>query len=302
MYDICIVGAGIAGLTAAIYARRAGLTAVLLEKNIYGGQMVESAEIGNYPGVPSTTGPELSAAAYEQASALGAEVVFDTVTALGSENGVWKLTGQSGEYEAKAVIIANGATHRRLGCKGEDQFAQRGVSYCATCDGSFYRGKRVAVVGGGNTALEDALFLSNLCERVYLVHRRDQFRGDKVLADAVRERENIELVLDSQVTEITGEQRVNGAQVVNKAGESRFIELSGVFVAVGVQPDTEIVRGLLRLDEGGYILADENGETGVDGLYAAGDCRSKRLRQIVTAAADGANAAFSAANYINQNK
>jgi len=302
MYDICIIGAGIAGLTAVIYARRAGLGAVLIEKNIFGGQMVESAEIGNYPGIPSTTGPELASAAYEQATALGAEVIFDTVTAIEKTDGIWTLTGQAARYEAKAVIVANGATHRKLGCEGEQKFAQRGVSYCATCDGSFYRGKRVAVVGGGNTALEDALFLANLCERVYLIHRRDQFRGDKVLSDAVQERENIELVLDSQVSRIIGEQRVSGAEVINKSGESRIIELSGVFVAVGVQPDTELVSSIVKLDEGGYIIADENGETGVEGLYAAGDCRSKRLRQIVTAAADGANAAFSASNYINQMK
>ena len=302
MYDICIIGAGIAGLTAAIYARRAGLTAVLIEKNIFGGQMVESAEIGNYPGVPSTTGPELSSAAYEQATALGAEVIFDTVTAICRDNEAWKLTGQAGGYEAKTVIIANGAAHRKLGCEGEQKFAQRGVSYCATCDGSFYRGKRVAVVGGGNTALEDALFLANLCERVYLIHRRDQFRGDKVLVDAVSERENVELVMESQVTRIMGSQRVEAIEITSTSGDVRTIELSGVFIAVGVQPDTEIFRHLVRVDDGGYIIADENGETGVDSLYVAGDCRSKRLRQIVTAAADGANAAFSAANYINQMK
>jgi len=300
MYDICIIGAGIAGLTAAIYARRAGLSAVLIEKNIYGGQMVESAEIGNYPGVPSTTGPELSMAAYEQASALGAEVIFDTVTALERTGELWTVSGAEGKYETKAVIIANGATHRKLGCEGEQKFAQRGVSYCATCDGSFYRGKNVAVVGGGNTALEDALFLANLCQRVYLIHRRDQFRGDRVLVESVRQRENIELVLDSQVDKIFGEQKVAGAEVVNKAGERRTIEVDGVFVAVGVQPDTEVFASLVSRDEAGYIIADENGETGVEGLYCAGDCRAKRLRQIVTAAADGANAAFSAANYINQ--
>ncbi len=299
MYDICIIGAGIAGLTAAIYARRAGLSVALVEKNIYGGQMVESAEIGNYPGIPSTTGPELAAAAYEQASALGAEIVFDTVTSLSKNDELWVLTGQSDSYKAKAVIIANGATHRKLGCDGEDKFAQRGVSYCATCDGSFFRGKVVAVVGGGNTALEDALFLSNQCDRVYLIHRRDRFRGDGVLVDAVRQRDNIELVLSSQVSEITGQQRVDGVNVIDATGAARRIELDGVFIAVGVQPDTALVKDIVNLDANGYIIADENGETGVEGLYAAGDCRAKRLRQIVTAAADGANAAFSAANYLN---
>jgi len=299
MYDIVIIGAGIAGMTAAIYARRAGLSALLIEKNIFGGQMVESSEIGNYPGIPNTTGPELSAAVYEQASALGAEFIFDTVTELYKKEDRWTITCASAEYIAKAVIFANGATHRKLGCEGEEEFAQKGVSYCATCDGSFFKGKTVAVVGGGNTALEDALFLSNMCAKVYLIHRRDQFRGDRVLADAVSERDNIELVLNSRVDKIVGEQRVSGTEVVDLSGERRIIEVSAVFVAVGVQPDTALVADLVKRDEFGYVIADENGETGVEGLYAAGDCRSKRLRQIVTAAADGANAAFNAANYIN---
>ena len=302
MYDIFIIGAGIAGLTAAIYGRRAGLSVALLEKNIFGGQMVESAEVENYPGVPVTTGPELAAAAYEQADKLGAEVIYDTCTALEREGGVWKITGAASGYLAKSVIIANGATHRRLGCEGEERFAGRGVSYCATCDGSFFRGKDVAVVGGGNTALEDALFLANMCSKVYIIHRRDQFRGDKVLVDAVRQRENIQLVLDSQVTRIFGENKVSGAEVTGKNGETKNIDLSAVFVAIGVQPDTEVFASLVSRDSIGYIIADENGETGIEGLYAAGDCRAKRLRQIVTAAADGANAAFSAANYINQLK
>ena len=302
MYDIMIIGAGIAGLTAAIYGRRAGLTVALLEKNIFGGQMVESAEVENYPGVPSTTGPELAAAAYEQAEKLGAEVIYDTCTALERDGSVWNITGASQNYQAKAVIIANGAVHRKLGCDGEERLAQRGVSYCATCDGAFFRGRDVAVVGGGNTALEDALFLANMCSKVYIIHRRDQFRGDKVLVDAVRQRENIQLVLDSQVTRIFGENKVSGAEVTGKNGETKNIDLSAVFVAIGVQPDTEVFASLVSRDSIGYIIADENGETGIEGLYAAGDCRAKRLRQIVTAAADGANAAFSAANYINQLK
>ncbi|MBE6759188.1 MAG: thioredoxin-disulfide reductase [Ruminococcaceae bacterium] len=300
MHDIIIIGAGIAGLTAAIYGRRAGLTAALLERNIFGGQMVESAEVENYPGVPVTTGPELAAAACEQADKLGAQIIYDTCTALEREADCWKIIGTSAEYRAKAVIIANGAVHRRLGCEGEERLAGRGVSYCATCDGAFFRGRDVAVVGGGNTALEDALFLANMCNKVYLIHRRDQFRGDRVLVDAVRQRENIELVMDAQVTHITGEQKVGGVEVTFRSGETRAIDLSAVFIAIGVQPDTEVFASHVSRDAGGYIIADENGETGVEGLYAAGDCRAKRLRQIVTAAADGANAAFSASNYINQ--
>ncbi len=301
MHDIIIIGAGIAGLTAAIYGRRAGLTVALLEKNIFGGQMVESAEVENYPGVPVTTGPELAAAACEQAEKLGAQIIYDTCTALEREDdGSWKITGAAAEYQAKAVIIANGATHRRLGCEGEERFAGRGVSYCATCDGAFFRGRDVAVVGGGNTALEDALFLANMCNKVYLVHRRDQFRADKVLVDAARQRENIEFVMDAQITRITGGQKVGGAEVTFRKGETRAIDLDAVFIAIGVQPDTEVFASIVSRDASGYIIADENGETGVEGLYVAGDCRAKRLRQIVTAAADGANAAFSASNYINQ--
>lgn len=300
MHDIIIIGAGIAGMTAAIYARRAGLGALIIEKNIYGGQMVQTADIDNYPGVPSVGGAELSMTVYQQAEALGAEFVFDTVTALEQSRESWKVTCAGGEYNAKAVIFANGATHRRLGCKGEDEFAARGVSYCATCDGSFFRGKDVAVVGGGNTALEDALFLANMCSKVYLIHRRSQYRADRVLADAAGERDNIIPVLDSQVEEILGEGTVTAVRTVSNDGQGRTLEVSGVFIAVGVQPDTDLLRGIAPRDESGYILADENGETGIDGLYAAGDCRSKRLRQIVTAAADGANAAFSAANYINR--
>lgn len=299
MHDILIIGAGVAGLTAAIYARRAGLEVTLIERNIYGGQMVESAEIGNYPGIPSTTGPELSAAVYEQAAALGAQVEFDTITACEKKDGCWLLTGQAKTYEARAIIAAGGATHRKLGCEGEERLAHKGVSYCATCDGAFFRGKRVAVVGGGNTALEDALFLSNMCERVYVIHRRNEFRGDRVLSEAVLARENIETVLDAQVERITGESRADGVDVVFRSGEKRHIELSGVFVAVGVVPDNELLSGLVELDEAGYIRADETGHTGTDGIFAAGDCRTKQLRQIVTAAADGANAAFSAANYLN---
>lgn len=298
MYDICIIGAGIAGLTASIYARRAGMNVLLLEKNIYGGQMVESAEIENYPGIAKTTGPELAAAAWAQAESAGAVVEFDTIQKIEKKENSWLLHGGA-VYEARAVIVANGATHRRLGCDGEERLSHRGVSYCATCDGAFFKGKPVCVVGGGNTALEDALFLSNMCEKVYLIHRRDEYRGDRVLADSIDSRPNIEPVLNSVVERITGENRVDGVVAKNKAGETRRLDVSAVFVAVGVTPDTAAFKDILPLDESGYIIADENGETGVEGLFAAGDCRSKRLRQIVTAAADGANAAFNASNYVN---
>lgn len=300
MFDICIIGAGIAGLTAAIYAHRAGLTTVLIEKNIYGGQMTESAEIDNYPCMPHTDGVTLANAAYEQAVAQGAQVLFEEVQSIEDLGEVKRVVTNCGAHEAKTVIIANGAKRRLLGCDGEERLSNHGVSYCATCDGAFYRKKTAAVVGGGNTALEDALFLSNLCEKVYLIHRRQEFRGEKVLADAVRQRENIELVLDAQVSRITGEDRVDGADIIFKDGSERHIDTSAVFVAVGLVPDTGLFRELVDTDEAGYIIADETGVTSRAGFFAAGDCRTKKLRQIVTAAADGANAATSAFDYITR--
>ncbi len=300
MIDICVIGAGIAGLTAAMYAQRAGLTAVVLERTMYGGQMAQSSEIANYPCVPSTDGPTLCNAIYEQATKSGAEVRFEEVTALElSGDMTWTITTAAGEIRAKAVIVANGVKRRLLGCEGEQRLSGRGVSYCATCDGAFFRKKTVAVVGGGNTALEDALFLANLCERVYLIHRRDTFRGDKVLSDAVLAKENIEPIYNANVAEIYGERSVSGARVSFNDGSEKDIEVSAVFVAIGQIPDNGLLEGLAKLDEGGYIVAGEDGKTGCTGLFTAGDCRTKQLRQIVTAAADGANAAFSAANYIN---
>ncbi|MBQ9993394.1 MAG: FAD-dependent oxidoreductase [Clostridia bacterium] len=302
MTDICIIGAGIAGLTAAIYAQRAGLSCVVLEKNIYGGQMSESAEIDNYPCFPHTDGATLSNAVYEQATSQGADVRFEEVISVSDEGDIKKVTTSGGEYECRAVIFAGGAKRRLLGCEGEDKYTARGVSYCATCDGAFYRGKQVAVVGGGNTALEDALFLANMCEKVYLIHRRDSFRGDKVLSDAVRRNEKIELVLSAQVSAIRGEAKVSGVDVTYTSGEQTHLEVSGVFVAVGLIPDTSLLEGIVAPGEGGYIEADETGVTEARGFFVAGDCRKKQLRQIVTAASDGANAAFSAANYINSLK
>ena len=300
MVDICIIGAGIAGLTAALYAHRAGLTTVVLEKNIYGGQMTESAEIENYPCVPHTDGVTLANAVYEQATAQGAEVLFEEALSIECCEKIWKITTNAAVHEAKTVIYANGVKRRLLGCDGEARLSGRGVSYCATCDGAFYRKKTTVVVGGGNTALEDALFLSNMCEKVYLIHRRNAFRGEKILADAVRQRENIELVLEAQVERITGENNVDGVDVIFNDGTKKHFETNGVFVAVGLIPDNSLIKGIAEIDEAGYIIAEETGKTSCEGLFAAGDCRTKALRQIVTAASDGANAATSAFEYISR--
>lgn len=300
MTDIIIIGAGCAGLTAAIYAQRAGLSTILLEENFYGGQIAISNEIENYPAIPSITGPELAQQMYGQAEKLGAQIRFETVTQADLAAAPKVVTTSAERYEAKAVIIANGVKRRKLDCPGETEFTGRGVSYCATCDGAFFRGKDVAIVGGGNTALEDALFLANVCRTVFLIHRRDAFRGEKALADRVMQRENIKIQYDSVVSEIRGESAVSAVRIENtKSGDQQELPVSAVFVAVGLIPENEIFASQLPLDESGYFVAGEDCKTPLNGVFVAGDCRSKLLRQIITAASDGAVAGYQAAAYVN---
>lgn len=298
MNDIIIIGAGIAGLTASIYARRAGYSVLLLEGNIHGGQMVESSAIENYPGMPGVDGPELAMAIYDQAIALGAQIVYESAEHIRDDGKVKCVKTSSGEYEARCLIYAGGVKRRKLGCAGEEKFSGRGVSYCATCDGALYRGKTVMLVGGGNTALEDALTLAKLCEKVYVVQNLDRFTGDAVLADAVLSCHNIECFFSSKVKDINGTKGVESATIVSADGCETTLDCDGVFVAIGMVPDTAILAGICELDEYGYISSDECCETSAEGVFVAGDCRSKRLRQLVTAAADGANAASSAARYL----
>lgn len=298
MNDIIIIGAGIAGLTASIYARRAGYSVLILEGNIHGGQMVESSIIENYPGIPNTDGPELAVAIYDQATALGTQIVYENALHIHDEGIIKRVKTDSGEYEARCVIYAGGVKRRRLGCAGEDRLAGRGVSYCATCDGALYRGKTVMLVGGGNTALEDALTLSKLCEKVYIVQNLDRFTGDTVLAQAVASCHNIESFFNSKVKDINGERSVESATIISSDGCETTLDCDGVFVAIGMVPDTSILAGICKLDEYGYVCADECCETSAAGIFVAGDCRTKRLRQLVTAAADGANAASSAAKFL----
>ena len=299
-YDVLILGGGPAGLAAALYAKRAGVSVLVLERSIYGGQVTNTPTVENYPGILNISGVDLAMALYEQVTGLGIAVgleepVSDPVAA--PPTGVATARGL---YEAKAVIVANGVKRRTLGCPGEERLAGRGVSYCATCDGAFFQGAEVAIVGGGNTALEDALFLSNNCAAVHLIHRRDQFRGSSILAEAVKKRQNIHLHLNSVVEEITGEEKVAGARLRDvTTGEETRLELSGVFVAVGLAPDNAAFAGQLALDGAGYIQAGEDCRTNLAGVFAAGDTRTKEVRQIITAAADGAVAALGAANYVN---
>ncbi len=299
-YDVLILGGGPAGLAAALYAKRAGVSVLVLERSIYGGQVTNTPTVENYPGILNISGVDLAMALYEQVTGLGIEVRLEEPVSYQLDAPAKAVATARGLYEAKAVIVANGVKRRTLGCPGEERLAGRGVSYCATCDGAFFKGGGGGIVGGGNTALEDALFLSNNCAAVHLIHRRDQFRGSSILAEAVKKRQNIHLHLNSVVEEITGEEKVAGARLRDvTTGEETRLELSGVFVAVGLAPDNAAFAGQLALDGAGYIQAGEDCRTNLAGVFAAGDTRTKEVRQIITAAADGAVAALGAANYVN---
>ena len=300
MYDIIIVGAGPAGMTAAIYARRAARTVLVLEALSYGGQIINTPDIENYPVEAHISGFDFSTKVYEQAKGLGAEFKFEKVVGLRDEGAVKTVVTQKNEYQAKAVILATGSENRKLGLENEDKLVGRGVSYCATCDGNFYRKKVVAVVGGGNTALEDALYLSDLAQKVYLIHRRDSFRGEETNAARLAERENVEIVWNSNVTRLLSDKRLTGIEVTNKLdGSVRTIELNGLFIAVGRVPENQNFADLIRLDDAGYVVAGEDCHTSCEGIFVAGDNRVKSLRQLVTATADGAMAATEAVKYIN---
>ncbi|MGX9756172.1 thioredoxin-disulfide reductase [Clostridioides difficile] len=300
MVDIIVIGAGPAGLTSAIYAMRAGLSVTVFEKSIYGGQVASTSEVENYPAVQKISGIEFSTNIYNQAVSQGVDIQFDEVEEIHLEGKVKIIKTASGEHKAKAVILANGVERRKLGCVGEKEFTGRGVSYCATCDGAFFKNKEVAIVGGGNTALEDALFLANNCTKVYLIHRRDDFRGEEVLEKSVKARKNIEILYSHGVEKIEGEKTVSRIEVKDlKTEEKRTIDVSGIFIAIGLKPNNRMFENVLELDEGGYIVSDESCTTSVEGVYVAGDSRTKFLRQIITAASDGAIAAVQAANYIN---
>ena len=300
MTDVLVVGAGTAGLTAAIYACRTGLSCTVLESESPGGQILNSPEVENFPALPKVSGFDFSMALYKQAQESGAKIEFADVLSANIRGRAKHLETTEGYYEGKTLIIANGAKRRKLGCAGEERLAGRGVSYCATCDGAFFRGKDVAMVGGGNTAMEDSLFLSTLCNKVYIIHRRDSFRASNVLTESVKQRGNIELVMHGGVESINGENAVESLSVKDlKTGEIKNIPVSAVFIAVGLVPDNGAFAGDIELDKSGYIVAGENCRTNIEGVYAAGDTRTKQLRQLVTAAADGAVAAFEAANYLN---
>ena len=296
-YDVGIIGSGPAGLSAAIYAKRANLLAVVIEKEYEGtGQIAESGQVDNYLGLPGISGYDLGEQFREHAVKLGVSFLEQEVTEIKKEDSaVFTIIFEDGSsVEAKTVIYAAGATPRRANIPGEQEYSGKGVSYCAICDGSFYRGKKVAVLGGGDTALDDAVYLADLAEQVYVIHRRKEFRGAATTVEKLRKKENVTFVLEHQVKEITGAEKVNG--VVLEDGTA--IAVDGVFVAYGSVPQTNLVKELVILDAAGYVKAEETGETSLAGLYVAGDARTKKLRQVVTAVSDGANAATAVVEYL----
>ena len=301
MHDIIIVGAGTAGLSAAIYGLRAGKSVLVLEQASYGGQIINTPEIENYPAIQKISGFEFATNLYNQAKNLGAEFAFEKVEGIEDKGQFKEVKTKDKSYEGKAVILATGAKNRSLGVEKEEELVGKGISYCATCDGMFYRGKVVAVNGGGNTAVEDATFLSDYVQKVYVIHRRDEFRADKAEVDRLTAKPNVELVLNSTVKTLESDASgLTGLVVVNKNGEERTLKVDGLFVAIGQAPDNQAFSDLVELDGKGYISAGESTLTKTPGIFTAGDCRTKTIRQLATAASDGAVAGLAAVSYINE--
>lgn len=302
MYDLIIIGSGPAGLSAAVYGKRAGLNLLVLESApMSGGQVLNTYEVDNYLGMPGMNGFDMGMQFRAHADRLGVEFREAEVTGI-RDNGQSKtVITAEGELETKTVILATGAVHAHLNVPGEEELAGMGVSYCATCDGAFFKGKTVAVAGGGDVALEDAIYLARTCEKVYLIHRRDELRGAAVLQEELKGLSNVEILYSHTVEEIRGEDAVESLLVRSgKTGETKELKVSGLFVAVGIRPNTELVKDCLKLDPGGYVIAGEDCVTEIPGLFAAGDVRRKPIRQIITAVADGANAAVAAGAYCHQ--
>lgn len=300
MYDIIIVGAGPAGLTAAVYARRAGKSVLVLEKDTFGGQITFSPKLENYPGFQEISGNALAQKMLEQALNLGAEIDMDTVTDV-MDGEVKEVIGEAGRYEAKAVIIAAGAHHRRLNLPKEEELIGNGISFCAVCDGAFYKGQHVAVIGGGNTALQEILLLSEVCDKVTVVQNLAFLTGEKKMIQLLEAKENIEVIYNTIVTAYEGEDTLKAIHLVNtETDETSRLEVDGIFLAIGTAPENEAFRKVSKLDEWGYIEADERCLTGTSGIFVAGDCRTKAYRQIATAVADGAAAALNACRYLDQ--
>ena len=299
MYDIIIIGGGCAGLTAALYAARAEKSVLILESENIGGQITASPKVENYPGIPDISGMDFSQRLFDQAIGFGAEFKLEEVLKI-NDGDVKKVVTDAGEHEARAVIIASGVKHRKLGIENEDKLVGRGISYCAVCDGAFFRGMDVAVVGGGSTAFSDALFLSAYCKTVYIIHRRDAFRAEPNLVTRAREKENIKIITNAVVVSAAFDKRLSGIEIASTVtDEKTYIDIQGLFVAIGHVPESKVYRDLVECDAYGYIKAGEDCKTSAKGIFAAGDCRTKAVRQLATAAADGAVCAIAACEYLD---
>lgn len=296
MYDVVIIGAGMAGLTAGIYAARGNKKVKILEAYSFGGQIINSLNVENYPGFISIKGFDLAKYFYDQAKSLGCEITYEKVIRIEDK----KVYTSKNVYETKSIIIASGLKPRHLGIENEEKYVGKGISYCATCDGNFYKDKRVVVVGGGNTALEDALYLSNIASHIYLAIRRDEFRGDKLLVDKVMDKSNVEVIKSANIKSIKGSESLDGV-ILDIKGEEKELDVDGLFLAIGHIPDSKYLDGVVDLDRDGYVISN-NCETSKDYIFVAGDARTKDLRQVITAASDGAIAGSMAINYLNRSK
>ena len=299
LYDIIIIGAGPAGLTSAIYAKRANKNVLVLEAKNYGGQIINTLDIENYPANEHISGFDFATNLYNQAKNLGAEIKYEKVVDINNLGKEKEVITTKNTYKTKTIIIATGSENRKLGLPNEDEFVSKGISYCATCDGAFYKEKTVAVVGGGNTALEDALYLADLASKVYLIHRRDEFRGEESTINLLKEKDNIEFLYNSNVTKLNTKDRLESIEVTSNDGETRTIDVDALFIAIGRIPENQNFAKLINLNNAGYIISNEYCHTNVEGIFVAGDNRVKELRQLVTATSDGAIAAVEAIKYIN---
>ena len=300
MYDIIIIGAGPAGLTAAIYARRAGKSVLVLEKDTFGGQITYSPKLENYPAFQEISGNELAQRMLEQALALGAEIDMDTVVDV-TDGSVKTVVGENGNYEAKAVIIAAGAKHRRLGLENEERYIGNGISFCAVCDGAFYAGQHVAVIGGGNTALQEIALLAETCRRVTVVQNLAFLTGESKMIEALEKKSNVDYIYSTIVTAYEGEDELTAIHLLNtETNEPSRLEIDGIFLAIGTEPENDAYAKVSELNDYGYIVADERCLTNTEGIFVAGDCRTKAYRQVATAISDGATAALSACRYLDK--
>lgn len=299
MYDIIVIGGGPAGLTAAIYARRANKSVIVIEKGSFGGQITFSPKVENIPGFAEVTGNEFAGKLVEQALGLDAEVECAEVLEI-KQGDIKTVVTDSGEFEARTVIIATGAKHRMLGLPREEEFVGEGISFCAVCDGAFYAGRDVAVIGGGNSALQEAILLADLAKKVYVVQNLDFLTGEQKLQEKLAAKDNVEIILGHTVNGVLGDTTLTGIIIADNSGAEKQLTIDGMFVAIGLIPQNEAFSNIINLDDRGYVTSDENCVTNADGIFVAGDCRTKKIRQVATAAADGAVAALAACDYLDK--